>query len=259
MGIEYKFYNSLLVLMCFVGSCFCHDSMLVDKSAHMLHLNLGIGWPSPVTVEMSRDYDPKIQGRRCYHIANVNKFAHETSLEHWPTIPKEEIVDAVFAAWWYVRYKMAPYIEVSREEENVNLRYSFHKPVGRSFSIKQVCSTNMFVHVFPFKVKNPVSTYVERVCLVSFRDGNGFLFGIYVDLNTGNTGLNFWNVVDRSELLFESVAEYPFLTNEEFKAQEEIIRRINLTSNPLNVSGQHKIVSPRKSSDFDVEVKVDID
>ena len=256
MGTEYKYVFS--IAMCLACLCFCRGDGSPDHE-QILCLNSSIGWPLVVKMDGRREYDPKMQGRRCYRFVGIESFARETSLAHCPEMPKEEIVDAVFAAWWYVRYKIVPHVGSMNKEENSNLPHSFHRPVNRCFFVNHECSMNMVIHVFPFEVKNPMSVYAERVCLVTFRGTRGFLFGVYVDLNTGETGLNFWNVVDKSKLLFEFVAEYPFLNKEEFKMQEKIIGQINRASNSISrVSKWNPRVPNKKDVEPDIKVEVDL-
>lgn len=158
----------------------------------------------------------------------------DTEILKW-TPPKNEISSAIYVARHYVRYG---------RRSSVQLDY-YYEPLGEDTSTGKswrlnfnqfppfiedridmedisVSLSNMGIRVLPFKVTNPKSKSPLYCVLVEFMHNGEFCFAVYVNVNTGQASLDFYELVNDGWMLIASESRYPYLTPDECKIQSRV-------------------------------------
>ena len=206
----------LLLLTCL--SAFC--------KTEELHECIPYAGPKSIVVEGDvRHYDKDIgAGKSCIGSESTLR----TRLSYWSSVSDPDLMSAVQSAWLYARYSIAPRFS----KHNVPVENRKYNDPWKSFSPKRQAifnvgdseSTNVTLRVYPFKVTNPDSNAYECFCLVTFHGETGFLFAVYVNVNTGEKDLSFRSASSCLSLVsFES--HCPYLTKAEYEIQERLFPR----------------------------------
>ena len=171
-----------------------------------------------ITVVTNLVYDTGIARRNsCVVAPNYAK----NRFVYWNT---SDTNTALWAAVLYSRYELAEhYIPVERR--TVFTISDFAAMQSVDYFINHVCVTNMDAEVFTFAVENPGIRNPGRFALVKFTEGGLFLYAVYVNLATGKTDLDFYEISEANLLLAREVT-FPYLTKQECRYQRHIIKDV---------------------------------
>jgi len=205
--------------------------------------------PMRICVDRTRQYDPNV-GMLPSCVGS--EFDKDTTVSIWNAIAKVDVLDAVLMARSFLRYKVSPRLN-SKESKAVFLdpTRDFSDYVPPQFWTAGVCSTNLSVALLPFKVENPISKNTCYTCLVRFLGPNGFCLAVYVNMNTGEAGLDFRSI-SGCPFLVSRISAFPFLTKNEFLSQYKFISTIAHRKNST-------VKARRKDSDAIRDVDVEFD
>lgn len=217
MDIKFKLPAIAIVL-------FCSSNQLA--SAADLKSMIPSAGPKSIVVEGDvRHYDKGIgAGKSCIGSESTVR----TRLSYWSSVSDPDLMSAVQSAWLFARYSIAPRFSkhnVPVEDRKYNDPWKSFSPKRQAiFNIGDSESTNVTLRVYPFKVTNPDSNAYECFCLITFHGETGFLFAVYVNVNTGEKDLSFRSASSCLPLVsFES--HCPYLTKVEYEIQERLFPR----------------------------------
>ena len=217
MAIKFKFLFITIVP-------FCASNLL----AGIAELSSIIPYAGPKSIAVEGDvrhYNKGIgAGKSCIGSESTVR----TRLSYWSSVSDPDLMSAVQSAWLYARYSIAPRfskLNVPVENRKYNDPWKSFSPKRQAiFNIGDSESTNVTLRVYPFKVTNPDSNAYECFCLVTFYGETGFLFAVYVNVNTGEKDLSFRSASSCLPLVsFES--NCPYLTKAEYEIQERLFPR----------------------------------
>lgn len=180
---------------------------------------LPFGGPKAIILEGPiRTYDKNVGTAKC---CIGNEFTAQTRLNYWGRLSELDLMCAVQLSWHFLRYQIAPRRTPMRENCQGALTDPYRRFPAKEpslFRVDGAVSTNIVMRIFPFRVGNPVSASQLDCCLVTFHQGKNFICGLYVNLNTGEVGLDFRTISGCLPLV--SLETYcPFMSLSEYEIQ----------------------------------------